>query len=179
MSEAVPHRLTLEEFDRWQTLQEVRCELIDGRPMAMTGASFAGASFAHDIVVSNLIYLLTDRLRARRSECRVFTANIGLVTGPDTLRRPDVSVYCPPFDTQATRSDRPVLVVEVASPSTRQIDRAMRLDEYRALPASKPSFSSSRSGSMSAYGNGAPKGGGPAWASRTILQRSWTSPDWD
>ena len=130
MSEAARRRMTLEEFDAWQALQDVRCELVDGRPVAMTGATFA-----HNIVVSNVIRALGNRLDAAGSPCRAFTADIGLVTGPDTLRRPDVTVYCPPFDNRATRSEKATLAVEVGSPSTRTIDAVQKMEEYQRLPA--------------------------------------------
>jgi Uma2 family endonuclease len=129
MSEAV-RKMSLEEFDAWQPHQEVRCELVDGLIYAMTGATFA-----HDLIVGNLSFALANQLRANGSPCRPFTADIGLVTGPATLRRPDVSVYCPPFETRATRSSEPSLVAEVLSPSTVRVDQLAKMLEYRALPA--------------------------------------------
>ena len=57
MSEAI-RRMTLDEFDDWQPLQDVWCELVDGLVFAITGATFA-----HDIVVGNLFFELTRRLR--------------------------------------------------------------------------------------------------------------------
>ena len=129
MSQAL-RRMTLEEFDTWQPHQDVRCELVDGLVFAMTGATFA-----HDIIVSNLLTSLSNTVRAKGSGCRPFTADIGLVTGPATLRRPDVSVYCPPFDMGATRSSEPLLVAEVLSPSTERVDQLAKMLEYRALPA--------------------------------------------
>ena len=126
MSEAI-RRMTLEEFDAWQPHQDVRCELVDGLVFAMTGATFA-----HDIVVGNLFLTIGNGLAAKGSHCRPFTADIGFKTGPATLRRPDLAVYCPPFDLQATRSTEPVLVAEVLSPSTERVDQMAKLQEYRA-----------------------------------------------
>ena len=129
MSEAI-RRMTLDEFDDWQPLQDVRCELVDGLVFAMTGATFA-----HDIVVGNLFFELTRRLREAGSQYRPFTADIGFVTGRATLRRPDVAVYCPPFERKATRSNAPSLVAEVFSPSTERVDQMAKLVEYRAIPS--------------------------------------------
>jgi Uma2 family endonuclease len=129
MSEAI-RKMSLEEFDAWQPHQNVRCELVDGLIFAMTGATFA-----HDIIVGNLLVALTNQLRAKGSQCRAFTADIGCVTGPATLRRPDVSVYCPPFETRATRSSEPSLVAEVLSPSTARVDQLAKMLECRTLPA--------------------------------------------
>ena len=52
-----------------------------------------------------------------------------------TLRRPDVAVYCPPFDDTAATSDRPRLVAEVLSPSTETIDHTIKFEEYQAIPS--------------------------------------------
>lgn len=129
MSQAA-HRMTLDEFDIWQTYQDVRCELVDGQVYAMTGATFA-----HDRLVANLLIALGSRLRAAGNPCAPSTADIGIVTGPSSLRRPDVAVHCPPFDDAATRSNAPTLVAEILSPSTQRIDQVAKLLEYRALPA--------------------------------------------
>ncbi len=130
MSEIAARRMTVDAFLDWQAVQDIRCELVDGRPMAMTGASFA-----HDLVVGNLAFALRRQLHARSSKCKVFSADIGFVTGPATLRRPDLAVYCPPFDRAASKSDQPKLVVEVLSRSTEHVDQFMKLDEYRAVPS--------------------------------------------
>ena len=129
MSDAV-RKMSLEEFDAWQPHQDVRCELVDGLIYAMTGATIA-----HDIIVGNLSAALLNQLRANGSLCRPFSADVGITTGPATLRRPDVTVLCPPFDTKATRSSEPTLIAEVLSPSTERIDQMAKMFEYQALPS--------------------------------------------
>jgi Uma2 family endonuclease len=84
-------------------------------------------------VVGNLFLALGNALREQGSLCRPFTADIGLRTGPTTLRRPDLAIYCPPFERQARRSEHPVLVAEVFSASTQHVDQHAKLDEYKAL----------------------------------------------
>ena len=130
MSEAATPLMTIDEFLAWQELQDVRCELIDGRPVAMTGATFA-----HDRVVGNLRWTLKTRLRAAGSPCEPFGADIGLVISPLTLRRPDVAVYCPPFDDEAAKSDRPRLIAEVLSRSTEHVDHFIKVDEFKTIEA--------------------------------------------
>lgn len=120
--------MTIDEFLAWQELQDVRCELIDGRPVAMTGATFA-----HDRVVGNLRWTLKTRLRAAGSPCEPFGADIGLVVTPLTLRRPDVAVYCPPFDEAAATSDRPRLIAEVLSRSTEHVDYFIKVEEFKVI----------------------------------------------
>ena len=128
MSERAARGMTIPEFLAWQAGQRDRYELVDGRPVAMTGARLR-----HDRVTVNALSEIRRQLRANGNPCDVFTADIGILTVPGHLRRPDVSVLCPPFDENALTSHRPRLVVEVLSDSTAQIDRLVKLGEYQTL----------------------------------------------
>ncbi len=85
--------MTEAEFLEWQLHQQQRYELVDGVPRAMTGARFR-----HDRVLVNTSSALLDALEAIDSPCRPFTADIAVRVPTGDLRRPDVAVYCPPFD---------------------------------------------------------------------------------
>ncbi|MSP02626.1 MAG: Uma2 family endonuclease [Acetobacteraceae bacterium] len=128
MSDQAAKGMTVAEFLVWQTGQEDKYELVNGRPFAMTGARLR-----HDRVTGNAFSEVRRQLRANGSPCDAFTSDIGILTVPGQLRRPDVSVLCPPFDEESMTSDSPRLVVEVLSESTEQIDRLVKLDEYKTL----------------------------------------------
>lgn len=130
MSERVARRMTVDEFLTWQPSQQDRYELVDGQPVAMTGAKLR-----HDRVTANALAEIQRQLRAAGNPCDAFTDDIAILTRPGQLRRPDVSVLCPPFDEEAMVSDRPRLIVEVLSDSTEQVDRLMKLEEYKSLPS--------------------------------------------
>ncbi|HVC58921.1 MAG TPA: Uma2 family endonuclease [Acetobacteraceae bacterium] len=130
MSERAVRRMTETEFLEWQHHQEMRYELVDGVPRAMTGARFR-----HDRVLGNAFGMLLDALEAVDSLCRPFTADIAVRVPTGDLRRPDVAVYCPPFDEDAMVSDRPRLVVEVLSESTEDTDQHVKVDEYQHMDA--------------------------------------------
>ena len=130
MSDAAAHRMDLDEFLTWQEQQEWRCELVDGRPVAMTGATFA-----HDRIVGNLRWSLKNQLRAANSPCSSFGADIGVQISSWTLRCPDVSVYCPPFEETAARSNRLRFIAEVLSRSTEHVDYFVKVEEYKTFPA--------------------------------------------
>ena len=130
MSELVVRRMTEAEFLVWQLHQEQRYELVDGVPQPMTGARFR-----HDRVLGNAFGTLLDALEAIDSPCRPFTADIAVRVPTGDLRRPDVAVYCPPFDEDAMVSDRPRLVVEVLSESTEDTDQHVKVDEYQHMDA--------------------------------------------
>lgn len=130
MSELLARRMTEAEFLEWQRHQEQRFELVDGAPRAMTGARFR-----HDRVVINASSLMLDALESIGSPCRPFTADIAVRVPSGNLRRPDVAVYCPPFDEDAMVSDRPRLVIEVLSESTEDTDQHVKVDEYQHMDA--------------------------------------------
>jgi Uma2 family endonuclease len=125
MNERTARRMTIDEFLTWQGQHGQRFELVNGAPVAM-----AGARPRHDRVTVNALTGIRDRLRAPGSPCDAFTADR---TATGNLRRPEVSVLCPPFDEDALTSDRPRLVLEVLSGSTERVDRFVRLDEYQAI----------------------------------------------
>src|SRR3984957_9449308 len=125
IGDLVAERVTIEEFLSWQLDQEERFEFVNGQPLAM-----AGAKLRHDRMAVNAIAEVRRQLRANGHPCDAFTADIGILTPPGHLRRPKVSVLCPPFDEEAMTSDRPRLVVEVLSESTARVDRLLKLDEY-------------------------------------------------
>jgi Uma2 family endonuclease len=120
--------MTIEEFLSWQLDQEDRFEFVDGQPVAMSGAKLR-----HDRMTGNAFSEVRHQLRASGNPCDAFTADIGILTPPGHLRRPEVSVLCPPFDEEAMTSDSPRLVVEVLSESSARIDRFVKLDEYKSM----------------------------------------------
>ncbi len=85
--------MTEAEFLAWQSGQDQRYELVDGVPQAMTGARIR-----HDIARGNADRHLAPQLRAAGKGCRPFSADIAIRVYPGQLRRPELSVLCPPFD---------------------------------------------------------------------------------
>jgi Uma2 family endonuclease len=130
MAEPQRRLMTPEEFFAWQLDQEDRYELVDGVPVPLRGMT--GASNAHDAVAVNIIVSLANQLRG--SPCRVATADTAVRTAIRSFRRPDVTVECAPIDRASYEAHAPKLVVEVLSPSTRQIDRLRKAEEYKRLP---------------------------------------------
>jgi Uma2 family endonuclease len=128
MNHSALRRMTADAFLDWDLDQpEVRHELIDGRPVAMTGAKLR-----HDLITANVLAELRQALRGTR--CRVFTADVAVRIPNGNVRRPDAGVHCVPLDLDATYSAAPRLLAEVVSPSTRDFDRLSKLEEYKSLP---------------------------------------------
>ena len=63
----------------------------------------------------------------------MLSADIAIRVYPGQLRRPELSVLCPPFDMEDMVSERPRLVLEVLSETTRRIDEHVKVDEYKGI----------------------------------------------
>jgi len=126
MSHAADHGMTVAEFLEWQHGQDLRYELVDGRPVAMTGARQR-----HDRVTANALGVLWGQLRGK--PCRSFTADLAVVIPSGNVRRPDLGIHCGPFQDDAAEATIPKLVMEVLSRSTRTLDQVGKLDEYKSV----------------------------------------------
>jgi Uma2 family endonuclease len=127
MAERAVERMDADTFLAWAEGLEGRFELVDGVVVAM-----AGAKQRHDRAVVNVVIAVGTQLRGK--PCRTFTGDTAVRTLGGNIRRPDAGVDCGKPDPNALAAADPRLVVEVLSPSTRQIDLMRKLDEYRALP---------------------------------------------
>lgn len=120
--------LSLEEYLESEAKSPVKHELVEGLLYAM-----AGANRDHNLVVSNLHYLLYPL--ARSKGCRLYVADMRLKVGDRTVYYPDLMVVCSPPPTSPHYEEAPCLVVEVISPSTEAVDRREKLWRYLSLPS--------------------------------------------
>ena len=131
MAEGKLRTMTVEEFYVWQLDQDERYELVEGIPVPLRGMT--GASNVHDAILVNCIIEFGTRLRGKR--CRVASADTALRTSIRNTRRPDVTIDCAPLEKTSYEACKPVVVIEVLSPSTRRFDEITKLDEYRRHPS--------------------------------------------
>ncbi len=96
----------------------------------------AGGTARHARVQGNIFAALREKLRG--SGCAAYGPDMGLRTRDDSLRLPDVGVYCGKesgaFD-KATTFDDPRALFEVLSDGTARTDLREKLPEYKALPS--------------------------------------------
>ncbi|HYP36908.1 MAG TPA: Uma2 family endonuclease, partial [Stellaceae bacterium] len=127
----VPIRMTVAEFLKWDSQDDLRYELVDGEPRAM-----APASTIHGFLQNELGRLIGNHLLERASGCEV-VANPGIVPrllSEHNVRIPDLAVTCSPLAPgQATLSD-PVLVIEILSPSN-QAKTWTNVWAYTSIPS--------------------------------------------
>jgi len=122
-------------FERAQS--DAKHEYLDGRiiPMVETIQGMAGASLAHNRIVSNLVISLGTQMRGR--PCDVFSSDMRIhipITGLYTY--PDIAALCdePRFeDDQLDVLLNPSIIIEVLSPSTEAYDRGAKFDHYRSI----------------------------------------------
>ena len=122
-------KITLQAYLDWENAQPERHEFHRGEVFAMVGARRV-----HGRVVSNLNRRLSEALDG--SPCQVFSENMKVQIGDDTVLYPDVFVTCDRADLATELIFRaPRLVVEVLSPSTQAYNRSQKFALYRRIPA--------------------------------------------
>jgi Uma2 family endonuclease len=130
MATAALTRYTPEEYLALERNAEFRNEYLNGRIIAMTGASPE-----HADVVLNLGSELRARLRPRR--CRVFVNDVRVrIEVPEGYLYPDVVATCAGAQFLSTTPRtllNPGLVIEVLSASTEAYDRGEKFQAYRAI----------------------------------------------
>jgi Uma2 family endonuclease len=131
MSEPQRQGMTPEEFFEWQKKQDKNYELVDGIPVLPLKA-MTGATLRHDRVTVNAMITLGTQLRG--GPCRPETDDAAIRIPGGRLRRPDLTVDCGPLKDTAMEAQEPRLVLEVLSPSTMNLDRFRKLEEYKSHP---------------------------------------------
>ena len=128
MSETSPKPyLTIDEYLRSEEHSKVRREYVDGHVFAMSGSTDA-----HNVICVNMVAKLHAHLRG--TGCRVYSNDMKVhVKAANSFYYPDIMVTCEPFAAKSVFKFSPVLIVEILSPSTRQIDRREKLVAYRKL----------------------------------------------
>ena len=124
--------VTVAEFDVFLDPQadDCRWELVAGRIVAMTNPTEV-----HEQIASNIGAPL--KLAMDPKGCRVYQGGIGVqrseLTTTTSRTRPDVVVRCGRLGTRNFITD-PLVVVEILSPSTIDVDRGEKLRFYKSLP---------------------------------------------
>jgi Uma2 family endonuclease len=127
------HRYTYDQYLAFERDSEMKHEFADGEIYAM-----AGGSLRHSALASRISAALES---ARPPDCIAFQSDMRLrvlATGRATY--PDASMVCGPIqldpsDPSGTTITNPSLLVEVLSPSTEEVDRGSKLEDYQRIPS--------------------------------------------
>lgn len=125
-SAALPY-MTEDEYLNFENSSNRRHEYLDGQVFAMTGSTQA-----HNLICVNLLSRLHAHLQGSR--CRCFINDVKVhVKAARSFYYPDLMVTCESFAASSVLVTSPVLIIEVLSPSTQQIDRREKLVAYRKI----------------------------------------------
>jgi Uma2 family endonuclease len=130
MSVQPKRKLSPQEYLAQERQAEFKSEYYQGEMFAM-----AGASEAHNLIMSNVIQTLGLQLKQR--DCRVYPSDMRVkVNALGKYTYPDVVVVCGRGSFEDERKDillNPVLIVEILSPSTEAYDRGRKFEHYQYI----------------------------------------------
>lgn len=127
-----PQPVTIEAFDAFVEAQAdtAMFELVEGVIVMMSNPTET-----HEQIVANLAAPL--KLAMDHRKCRTYIGGMRLQRSDDRRDtdkpKPDIVVRCGPGTSRTFVTD-PLVVVEVHSPSTIDLDRGPKLDFYKSLP---------------------------------------------
>lgn len=117
------------EEDYYNTPEDVRCELIDGRLIYAQAAP----SRIHQSLLSELHYLIKEHIKKKHGDCNVYPAPfaVKLRDDRDNIVEPDISVICDPIKlTNRGCTGAPDWIIEIVSPSNSSHDYVKKLNLY-------------------------------------------------
>ncbi len=131
MAVETPVRLTVEEYLAWEETNFEKHEYIDGEVRCM-----AGAKAPHNRIMSNTNTAIGRQLDD--SDCFLLSSEMRVQAAETRFVYPDLSAVC--GEEEFARENEmellnPVLVIEVTSPSTMDIDRGEKMDLYFEVPS--------------------------------------------
>ena len=121
-------KISVEDYLAGEEISPVRYEYVYGEVYAM-----AGASDRHNLINGNIYVALSIHLRD--SDCQPFFTDIKVRINPDVYYYPDILVSCEKMPENPYFRNKPILIVEVLSPSTQEIDRREKLLFYQQMPS--------------------------------------------
>jgi len=128
-----PKTCTIAEYLAGEELSDAKHEYLGGIVHAM-----AGGSNRHNAIATNAVITLGSNLRGK--PCRSFNSDTKVrIDYPDHTRfyYPDAMVVCAPNPADDHFQDRPVVIVEILSDSTRRIDLGEKLNAYLTISSLK------------------------------------------
>jgi Uma2 family endonuclease len=125
MREPIIPQLAEREFLIWEAAQAAKFELHHGFVVA-----FAGGTLDHDQISRNVC---VEFERLFPAPCRVFGTDVKVRVTSDLYYYADAGVVCDDVTGGTTLIERPHIVAEVLSPSTRAYDLIEKRAAYRSL----------------------------------------------
>ena len=118
--------MSIEDYLAFEETAFDRHEYVSGEVYTLSGATPR-----HNVICSNILRAL--HAPARRRGCRVYMEAIKLRAASDIIYYPDIIVSCARAKDDDLVIANPSFIVDVASTSTRTIDRREKLATYRRI----------------------------------------------
>jgi Uma2 family endonuclease len=129
MSTLAQRKMTVDEFLAWAEGRQGRWELYNGVPYAMSPERTG-----HIKIKYAIYFALRQAIRKAGLPCHVLGDGAGMRISRHVMHNPDALVYSgPELPDDALEVPNPIILVEVASPSTRKFDDTVKLDGYFSL----------------------------------------------
>lgn len=128
-----PDFITIGDYLAGEEISDTKHEYLGGTVHAM-----AGATNRHNAIATSAILSLGSQLRGK--SCQPFNSDTKVrIEFPDHTRLyyPDAMVVCDSRSATDHFQDRPVVIVEVLSDSTRRADLGEKRDAYLTIPSLK------------------------------------------
>lgn len=125
--------VSIDDYLAGEEVSEVKHEYLGGAIHAM-----AGGTNDHSAISSNAVISLGSALRGK--SCRALSSDTKIrIEFPDHTRfyYPDAQVVCEPNSGTDHFQDRPAVIIEVLSESTRRTDLGEKRDAYLSIPSLK------------------------------------------
>ncbi len=130
-SDTLGSEVSPEEYLKGELESEVKHEYRDGYVYAM-----AGASKKHNQISRNILYVLENNLRQKKSTCETFSSDmkVKLSNKANSFFYPDVMVTCEDDNENEYYQNYPIIIIEVLSKSTRKNDSSSKMLNYFNCP---------------------------------------------
>lgn len=126
-----PLHMTEAEYLAFEERAKVRHEYVAGHVFAMTGSTDA-----HNHICGNIFASIHARLKGL--PCEVYCNDMKVrIAAANSFYYPDIMVSCEGFQSKSVFKEQPVLVLEILSPSTKQIDLREKLVAYQKIETVK------------------------------------------
>src|SRR5205823_5606536 len=131
MNVILPLRMTVDEYLVWADGRPGRYELMDGAVCEM-----APETAGHAKIKAAVYVALMNAIRRRQLPCYALPDGMTVRIDDKTAYQPDALVYCgKEIDPALVEVRNPVIVVEVLSRSTREVDLSVKLPGYFRVPS--------------------------------------------
>ncbi len=121
-------KISVQEYLEGEKISPVRHEYIEGEVYAR-----AGTSDNHNRIVGNLVTILSNHIRDSR--CEPFFGDIKVQVTKNVYYYPDLLVSCEENPEDPYFRNQPILITEVTSHSTENVDRREKLLFYQQMPS--------------------------------------------